>query len=159
MLLAKLPHPQQADRILQYAVKHPNATIILKASGMQFKYYASYLSEANSRSRAGGILFLGDAYTTNGAYRAIDYLSCIDNTFVASAAEAECAALFLVGREAICANQTHTDLGFPQQATLIICDNQCAIGIANESVKQKRSKSINMQYYWIRHQVNLVIQT
>jgi hypothetical protein len=136
----------QVDRILHYAVKHPNATIILKASDVQLKYYsdASYLSEANSRSRAGGILFLGDAYTTNGAYGATDYLSCNDNTFVASAAEAEYAALFLVGREPICANQTHTDLGFPQQATLIISANQCAVGIANRSVQQKRSKSIIM---------------
>jgi hypothetical protein len=147
----------QADRILQYAAKHPNAAIMLKASDMQLKCHsdASYLSEANSRSRAGGILFLGDADTTNGVFGAIDYLSCIINTVVASAAEAEYAALFLVGREAICASQTLEDLGFPQRATLIICDNQCAVGIANRSVKQKRSKSINMRYHWIRDQVDL----
>ena len=148
---------EQADRILQYACKHPDAGITLKASDMQLRCHsdASYLSEAHSRSRAGGILFLGDADTTNGVYGAIDYLSCIISTVVASAAEAEYAALFLVGREAICASQTLTDLGFPQQATLIICDNQCAVGIATRSVKQKRSKSINMRYHWIRDQVDL----
>jgi hypothetical protein len=147
----------QANRILQYAAKYPDATILLKASDMQLRCHsdASYLSEANSRSRAGGILYLGDADTTAGVYGAIDYLSCIISTVVSSAAEAEYAALFLVGREAICANQTLTDLGFPQAATLIICDNQCAVGIANRSVKQKRSKAINMRYHWIRDQVDL----
>jgi len=147
----------QANRILQYAAKYPSASILLKASDMQLRCYsdASYLSEVNSRSRAGGILYLGDADTTTGVHGAIDYLSCIISTVVSSAAEAEYAALFLVGREAICANQTLTDLGFPQAATLIICDNQCAVGIANRSVKQKRSKAINMRYHWIRDQVDL----
>ena len=147
----------QADRILQYACKYPNAAITLKASDMQLKCHsdASYLSEAYARSRAGGLLFLGDADITDGVFGAIDYISCIIGTVVASAAEAEYAALFLVGREAICASQTLTDLGFPQKAILIICDNQCAVGIANRSVKQKRSKSINMRYHWIRDQVDL----
>ena len=147
----------QANRILQYAAKYPAASILLKASDMQLRCHsdASYLSEANSRSRAGGILFLGDADTTSGVHGAIDYLSCIISTVVSSAAEAEYAALYLVGREALCASQTLTDLGFPQAATLIICDNQCAVGIANRNVKQKRSKAINMRYHWIRDQVDL----
>jgi hypothetical protein len=61
----------QADRILQYAVKPPNQYHhYLHSSDMQLKYHSdvSYLSEANSRSNAGGILFLGDADTTNGVY-------------------------------------------------------------------------------------------
>ena len=81
----------QAGQILQDAVKHSNVIIVLKASNIQLKCHsdASYLSEANSRSPAGGILFLGDADTTNSVYGAIDQLSCIINTVVASAAEAE----------------------------------------------------------------------
>jgi hypothetical protein len=80
-------------------------------------------------------LFLGDADTTNGVYGAINYLSCIIKTVIASAAEAEYAALFLVSRDAICASQILTDLRFPQQATLIICDDQCAVRIHNRSVR------------------------
>ena len=47
------------------------------------------------------------------------------------------------------------ELGYPQSATQIICDNQCAVGIANNSFTQKRSKPIDMRYHWIRDQVNL----
>jgi hypothetical protein len=67
----------QADRILQFAAKHPNVAIVLKASDMQLQCHSdeSYLSEANSRSRTGGSLFLGDADITNGVFGAFDYLS------------------------------------------------------------------------------------
>jgi hypothetical protein len=147
----------QADRILQYAARFPNANIVIHASDMQLRCHsdASYLSEAHSRSRAGGILFLGSIDPVHGVNGAIDYLSCIISTVVSSATEAEYAALFLVGREATSASHTLIDLGHPQQATLIICDNKCAVGIANRAVKQKRSKSINMRYHWIRDQVEL----
>jgi hypothetical protein len=114
---------------------------------------ASYLSEQNSRSRAGGILFLGDPQSTHGLNGAIDCISVIIGTVVASAAEAEYAALFLVGREAVSASATLSDLGYPQEATLIICDNQCAVGIANRAVKQKQSKAIAMRYHWLRDRV------
>ena len=147
----------QADRILQYAARFPAATVTIRASDMQLHCHsdASYLSEAASRSRAGGILFLGAIDPVHGVNGAIDYLSCIISTVVASAAEAEYAALFLVGREATSASNTLVDLGHPQQATLIICDNKCAVGIANRAVKQKRSKSMNMRFHWIRDQVEL----
>ena len=97
----------------------------------------SYLSEVNSRSRAGGILYLGDAdtRTTTGVHGAIDYLSCIISTVVSSAAEAEYVALFS---------------GRPRSNL-----RQSDVGIANRSVKQKRSKAINMRYHWIRDQVDL----
>ena len=67
--------------------------------------------------------------------------------------EAEYAALFLIGREATNARHILTDLGYPQSTTNIVCDNSCAVGIANGSVKQKRSKAIDMRYHWIRDQV------
>jgi hypothetical protein len=147
----------QADRILQYAYRYPDATITIRASDMQLRCHsdASYLSEAKSRSRAGGILFLGAIDPVHGVNGAIDYLSCIISTVVSSATEAEYAALFLVGREATGASQTLIDLGHPQTATLIICYNKCAVGIANRTVKQKRFKSINMRYHWIRDKVDL----
>ena len=147
----------QADRILQYAHRYPNAAVTIRASDMQLRCHsdASYLSEAKSRSRAGGILFLGAIDPVHGVNGAIDYLSCIISTVAASATEAEYASLFLVGREATGASHTLIDLGHPQTATLIICDNKCAVGIANRAVKQKASKSINMRYHWIRDKVDL----
>ena len=63
--------------------------------------------------------------------------------------------LHIVGREAVSASTTLRDLGYPQEATLIVCDNQCAVGIANRTVKQKQSKAIAMRYHWIRDRVEL----
>ena len=48
---------------------------------------------------------------------------------------------------------TAMDLGYPQYTIQMISDNSCAVGIANNMVKQKRSKAIDMRYHWIRDQV------
>lgn len=161
-LASKQANPTEAVveasvRLMQYASRFPDATTEFRPSNMQLGCHsdASYLSEANSRSRAGGILFLGDPDVNNGINGVIDYFSVIISTVVASAFEAEYAALFLAGREAVAASATLTDLGYPQKATLIICDNQCAVGIANRTVKQKRSKAVAMRYHWIRDRVEL----
>ena len=44
-------------------------------------------------------------------------------------------------------------LGHTQPATPIQTDNSCAEGICNDTVKQKRSKVIDMRFYWIRDRV------
>jgi len=68
---------------------------------------------------------------------------------VASATEAELGALFL-NAQAICPLCTALDeLGHPQPATPLQTDNSTACSILNDMVKQKWSKSINMQFYWL----------
>jgi hypothetical protein len=44
-------------------------------------------------------------------------------------------------------------MGYPQGPTIIMCDNTSAIGIATDSIKQKRSKAIDMRFHWIRDRV------
>ena len=44
-------------------------------------------------------------------------------------------------------------MGHPQPPTPIQADNACAVGIANDTVKQKRSKAIDMRFYWVRDRV------
>ena len=46
-----------------------------------------------------------------------------------------------------------TALGHPQLATVITCDNKCAVGLANDTLKIKRSKSIDMRFHWIRDRI------
>lgn len=72
---------------------------------------------------------------------------------VSSAAEAELAALFYNGKEACALRTTLEELGHPQPPTPIQTDNSTAAGIANDTVKQKRSKAIDMRFYWIRDRV------
>jgi hypothetical protein len=48
---------------------------------------------------------------------------------------------------------TLTTLGHPQPATPIPTDNQCALGIITGTVKQKRSRAIDMRFYWLSDRV------
>ena len=43
----------------------------------------------------------------------------------------------------------------PQPSTVIITDNVAAQSIANNTCKQRRSKSMDMRYHWIRDRVKL----
>jgi hypothetical protein len=117
---------------------------------------ASYLSEPEARSRAGGLHYLGNYCIdtrTNLINGAIECMSTIIKSVVSSAFEAEYAALFLNGQTAQGLRNTLRDLGYPQQATPFISDNACAVGVANRTVKQRRSKAIDMRFHWLRDRV------
>lgn len=161
-----------AYRLLRYAATWPDAQVVYKASDMRLACYsdASYLSESQARSRAGGYLFLTNRQDRpdpdeDGAppkppeapliNAGIFYISTIIPTVVSSAAEAEYAAMFMVGQAAEGIRSTLEDLGYPQGPTRIISDNACAVGIAHDTVKQKRSKAIDMRYHWIRDRVRM----
>ena len=55
---------------------------------------------------------------------------------VSSAAEAELTALFYNAKDGCQLRTTLTDMGHIRPATLIQADNACAVGIANNTVKQ-----------------------
>ena len=144
---------------LQYAATYPNAQLQYHPSNMRLilSSDASYLSESQSRSRAGGVHYLStlgppEAAPFNGP---IDVVTTIIPTVVSAASEAEVAALFLNGQAALPTRQTLSDLGYPQSATPIFTDNTTALGIANSTVRLKRSKAIDMRYFWIRDRVTL----
>jgi hypothetical protein len=141
-------------QFLDYAATHPTAIVRFHASPMILHIHsdASYLSESKSRSRAGGIFFLAAPYSsmlTPALNGAVHITSLIMKHVLASAAEAEIAALFHNAQEACSMRVTLTTLGHPQSATPIQTDNQCALGIVNGTVKQKRSRAIDMRFYWL----------
>jgi hypothetical protein len=145
--------------LLHYAATWPDAVIVYHASEMQLAMHsdASYLSETKARSRAGGIHFLTDRNKLNNPRAingAIDCISTIIPSVVSSAFEAEYAAMYLNATTAEGIRNILADLGYPQSATPIISDNQCAVGVANRTVKQRRSKAIDMRYHWIRDRVS-----
>lgn len=73
---------------------------------------------------------------------------------LSSATEAEMGALFYNAKDAAWLRTTLTDMGHPQPPTPIQTDNACAAGIINNEMKQKRSKAIDMRFYWVRDRVN-----
>ena len=70
-----------------------------------------------------------------------------------SAAEAELGALFMNVKEGRTIMLTLAELGHPQTLTPIHCDNATATGIANGTIKKQRSRSMEMQYFYVWDQV------
>jgi hypothetical protein len=149
--------------LLTYCATHPNATVRFIASNMvlHVESDASYLSEAKARSRAAGYHYLSSTPMTtpqssdpspphNGA---ITIISQIMKEVLSSAAEAELAGLFHNCKEACAIRTTLEEMGYPQPPTPVVTDNSTAAGIANDTVKQRRSKAIDMRFYWVRDRV------
>ena len=72
---------------------------------------------------------------------------------MASAAEAEYGALFLNGQASVPIRTILIEINNPQQPTPIQVDNSTAVGIANKSIKQKRSKAMDMRFLWIQDRI------
>jgi hypothetical protein len=149
--------------VLDYVASNPNAVIRYHASGMVLYAHsdASYLSETRARSRAGGHFFLSDAPINpdlppdqipplNGP---IHTVSKILDVVVGSAAEAEIGGTYINGQEAVPLRITLSELNHPQPPTPMQVDNTTAEGFANDTIKQKRSKAMDMRFHWIRDRV------
>jgi hypothetical protein len=112
---------------------------------------AAYLTEPKARSRAGGHHYLGNLpgkpNILNGL---ILNISNVLKGVMSSAAKAEIGALYLNAKEATVICTTLAEMGHPQPATPIETDNSTACGIMNRTVKQVRSKAIDMRFYWVR---------
>ena len=149
-------HPTQDDlqashRLLAYCSRFPDNALRYHACDMvlHIQSDASYLSRPNARSVAGAIFYLGNLNQPTHINWSVHTLSTIIPAVVASVAEAEYAALFLAGQEGVWLRNILHSLEYPQQATTILCDNKCAEGIALDTIKQKRTKSIDMRFHWI----------
>ena len=157
---ATLTTDEKANQLLDYLATHPNATVRYYASDMVLNIHsdASYLSETRARSRVGGTYFLGSTpkpgqpIPLNGA---IFVHTGILKFVVASAAEAELGALFHNCKEGTIIRLILQELGHIQPPTPVHCDNSTAVGIANGTVKKQRSRSMEMQFFWVTDQVAL----
>ena len=154
-----------ANMLLDYATSNPIAKIRYQASDMQLHTHsdASYLSEPKARSRGAGFFFLSDRLsdpklppTTPPPMNGALHIICkIMRNVMGSAAEAEIAAAYMTAREAVPIRTTLEELGHPQSATPIQVDNSTCAGFANDTIKQRRTKSIDMNHYWLQDRTGL----
>ena len=80
-------------------------------------------------------------------------MSTIISVVVASAAEAEYAAIFMNAQVAEVHRTVLRAYGHPQSATTIFSDNTTAIGISHKTVKLKRAKAMDMRFHWVQDRV------
>ena len=123
---------------------------------------ASYLSKPRARSRVGGHYFLGDKrpdMTTQPTNRPrlngpIHSISKIISNVMGSAAQAEIGAAYINGQEAAPIRTLLRELGHLQPTTPTQVEKPTAEDFSNDTIKQKRSKAIDMRFYWIRYRTS-----
>ena len=69
---------------------------------------------------------------------------------MASAAEAEMAALFITAKKMIPLVNTLIEMGWPKPQTPIQTDNSTAVGVTNKTIVNKATKSSDMKLWWLR---------
>jgi hypothetical protein len=136
------------ERLLRYVASHSNNGIRYYASSMtlQLMSDASYLSRPKARSVCGHFGYLGDTTAINGP---ISCGSWMIDCVCASVAEAETAGGFHAAQAATHHRRILTELGYPQPPTVLRMDNTVALGIASGTMNAKRSKSMDMRFFWI----------
>ena len=144
------------QQFLDYCASHPDGAIRYQASDMILKLHSdsSYLNAVGVRSRQGGHLYLGNKSEPDILNGEVLNLAAIMKMVLSSAAEAEFGALFHNTKEATPLHTTLEELGHPQPPTPVFVDNSTAVGLANDTVTQRRSRAIDMRFYWVRDRVN-----
>ena len=69
---------------------------------------------------------------------------------MSSATEAELAALYIMAREAVYLRIILEEMGHKQPPTPIQTDNTTAQSIITNTVKQKKTRAMDMRFYWLR---------
>jgi hypothetical protein len=111
---------------------------------------ASYLSEQNARSRAGGHFFMSSDSTIPQNNGAVLNIAHIIKHVMSSATEAELAGLYIMAREAVYIRIILEELGHKQPPTPIQTDNSMAEAVINGKVQPKRTKAMDMRFHWLR---------
>ena len=140
----------RCSTLLDYVATYPSAFLRYHASDMVLSIDsdAAYLVEPQARSRVAGYFQLNSQPRfVNGAL----LIECKTlRHVVASSAEAETAGLFHNAQVAIPIRYMLNQLGHQQPATPLKTDNRTATSFVHNNLTQKRSKSWDMRYYWLR---------
>jgi hypothetical protein len=166
---ATLTTEQHITHFLDYAATNPTAVVRFTKSDMILTiqsdasdlsepqagifYLSSHFKADNATNQKSpplnGAIHVSNQITTNPINGAIHNTSVIMKNVLASVAEAGIAACFYNAQEACAVRTALITLGHPQGPTPIQTDNSTADGILNSTVKQKRSKAIDMRFYWL----------
>ena len=88
--------------------------------------------------------------TTNGILLVV----CkIMHNIMASAPEAKYGTIFINAQTAVPIRTTLFEMGWTQGPTTIQVDNSTAVGIATKEFRQKKSKAMDMRFYWINERI------
>jgi hypothetical protein len=111
---------------------------------------ASYLSEPNARSRAGGHFFLSSDTTVPPNNSVVLNIVHIIKNVMSSATKAELAGLYIMVCKAVYIRIILEELGHTQPPTPLQTDNAMADTIINGKIQPKQTKAMDMRFHWLR---------
>jgi hypothetical protein len=116
---------------------------------------ASYLSEREAKSRAGGFFYTGS--NTDKANRLANgkkiIISTVLKRIMSSAAEAEIGAVLLNEKEGTVLHAILEELRHPKPPPPLETDNKTTAGYINGTIKQKHTRAMDMRFYWAKDRV------
>ena len=128
------------EQLLDYVATYPNDVILFRKSDMILATHADagFLNESRARSRAGAHIFLSENEPKPKLNGPILTISQIIKIVMASAAEAEIAALFITAKKIIPLRNTLVEMGWPQPLTPIQTDNSTEVDFTNKTIFKKQ---------------------
>ena len=113
---------------------------------------AYYQLETESCSRNVRYFFLGSPnYNDTKEDNFAIHTTCeIIKNVMSAASEAECRATFINCKAAVPLHITLKEMEHPQPPTPVQIENSTIEVIMNSTVQQKRSKAMDMQFYWVQ---------
>ena len=127
---------EQTLQLLDYIATQEEAVLTNSASDMKLAVHsdASYLSEPQARSRAGGHFFLSNEATIPANNGAMLNIAHIIKHVMTSATEAELAALYIMAREAVYTRIVLMEMGHKQPSTPLQTDNATVEAVCNGKI-------------------------
>ena len=142
-------------RLMDFLTTNPDAYIRFHASDMVLHVDsdAAYLVAPKAKSRIAGYFYLSDHPNLNNQPKLNGPVLVECKTLkhvVSSAAEAEVIGIFYNAGVAITIRHFLNALGHKQPPTPIKTDNSTATGFVYDNIRQRRTKTWDMRYYWLR---------
>ena len=139
--------------LLDYVAIYPNVKVRFYASDMQLHVDsdAANLVQPHARCHYAGYFYQNSSTSTQGCLSGAVHVTCrtIRNR-VASATKAETGGLFFNAQNAITIKRTLETLGHRRKLTPWKTDNSTANSFVYGNIKQRKSKSWDMRYNWLR---------
>ena len=116
---------------------------------------ASYLNESKARSCNGGFFYLSDKpklpIQPEDPAPPLNAPILVDSKVINAVMSSvqETGSGFINAKDAVPMRTTLHKMGHPQGPTPIQFDNKCATGILTNTIIQRRSKAMDMRFYWL----------
>ena len=70
---------------------------------------------------------------------------------MSSASEAELEGFFTIAKKMVPLPQALIEMGWPQPQNPIQCNNSTVVGVTNETIVPRKTKSMDMKFHWLRY--------